>query len=205
MPRTVTVLSGQQSQDAQIPVTLVELLIPGRTKRLHDLADEISLFLLDNGSAATASMLPGSGRSEFTPYAGLDVPEIEITDEVALSEVTFSVNNITDPATMTGDGEWYAIIAENQYRTALASIYQGNLTLPAGSSPFAATFVGAVKTWAGQIEHIAATRETATITLGPPMHPYGMKFPRRRYERRLYPRMRKAGEKFFFGHSEVTV
>lgn len=200
MPRTVTALAGHEADAVQIPVSIVLLDIPGNQKRIHD----IDAALYVNPATNAVGMYPGSGLLKFVPYAGLDVPSVEITDEMPLGEVQFTLANISDPAT-GGDGEWYGIVGANVYRDAPASIWQGNIVLAPGTSPYQASFAGVVKVWDGSIEFIGCKRADATIILGPPLDPYSMTFPRRRYSRQDFPWMRRTGDTYFFGYNEVEV
>jgi hypothetical protein len=202
MPRNVAALGGHEADQVQIAVSLVLLDIPGAQKRIHDL--DVPLYL--NPATNAVSMYAGAGLLKFVPYAGLSVPEIENTDDLPLGDVTFTVANITDPAGGVGsDGEWTAILSANHYRQAPATVWQGNITLPPGTSPFLASFVGVVKVFDGDVEYLSVNRKDATITLGPPIDPYSLRFPRRRYTRPAFPWMRRPGDTYFFGYNEVEI
>lgn len=191
MPRVITSLGGQESQASQIPVSLVRLEITGAEKRMHDL--DVSLYL--NPSTNAVSMSSGAGLLEFTPFAGLEVPQIDLSDEEPLGEVSLSLSNI--------DETWFAIMVANQYRDAAATIWQGNLVQAAGTSPFGVTFQGVITMWAGKLVHIQATRHEATIRLEPP-DPFKGKIPSRTYSSPDFVHMRPPGSTFKWGGGEVV-
>lgn len=192
MPRTITALGGLESQDNQIPVSLVRLEISGNEKRMHDL--DVTLYL--NPSTDAVSMSPGGGLLAFTPYAGLEVPSIDIGDDQPLGEVTFTASNISE--------DWFVVMAANAYRETAATIWQGNLSLAAGTAPDAATFQGVVKMWAGKLVHIVANRQTATFRLEPP-DPFRQPLPWRTYDPTLFKHLPPQGKKFIWGYTEREI
>lgn len=200
MPRDVTALAGHEADAVQVPVSMVLLDIPGAQKRIHDI--DAALYL--NPTTNAVGLYPGAGLLKFVPYAGLDVPSVEMTDEMPLGEIQFTLANICTPGTGS-DGEWFGIVAANTYRNSPASIWQGNIVISPGTSPFQASFAGVVKVWDGNVEYIGVKRAEATIILGPPLDPYGMQFPRRRYSRQDFPWMRRTGDTFYFGYNEVQL
>jgi hypothetical protein len=190
MPRTITALGGLESLAAQIPVSLVRLEISGAEKRMSDV--DVTLYL--NPSTNAVAMAPGAGLLDFVPYAGLTVPQIDTGDDMPLGEVTLEVSNVA--------GEWWAILAAGLYREATATIWQGNLVLASGASPYAATFQGAVTMWAGNMTDLRPNRKTATITLEPPdflRNP----IPRRTYSAPGFTTLPVPTSKFLWGGGEV--
>jgi len=198
MPRTVTSLSSQHEATAQTPVSLVRIEIPGNEKRIHDL--DVSLYL--NPTTNAVSMSSGAGLVEFVPYAGLSVPQIEISDDLPLGEVMITVANVEKPGGSEGEaGEWFTINATNDYRDATVTIWQGNLSHTAGQHPDLVTFVGAVKMWVGNLVHIAANAHTATLKCAPP-DPFRMPFPWRTYSAPAFKHLPRPGKKLVFGFTE---
>jgi len=192
MPRTITALGGLESGAAQIPVSLVRLEIPGAEKRMHDL--DVTLYL--NPSTNAVSIAPGAGLLDFTPYAGLSVPQIELGEEEPLGQVSINVSNV--------DEAWFTIMAANAYRETPATIWQGNLSLSPGTNPNAVTFQGVVTMWAGKLVHVQATREIATLQFEPP-DPFNMTLPWRTYGPPGFTKLPVAGTKIVWGYTEKTV
>jgi hypothetical protein len=182
MPRDVTALGSQYNAGDQIPISLVLLSIPSNTIAIHTLAD-VTVYL--NPSTGAVSMAAGAGLQAFVPHAGLYVPELELSAETLLSEVTLQVAN--------ENGSWGAVVAANAYREADAAIWQGNLVLPVGSPPDAITFQGAVKYWAGKIEAIETIREFGSIILSGSLPVFDMTFPYRTYKQDEFVHMPKPG------------
>jgi hypothetical protein len=194
MPRDVTVLGSQYTAGDQIPISLVLLQIPSNTIAIHTLAD-VTVYL--NPSTGAVSMSPGAGLQAFAPHAGLYVPEIELTSDSLLSDVTFLAANES--------GFWSTVLATNAYREATATIWQGNLVLTVGSAPEAVTFQGAVKFWAGVIETIDVAHDYASITLASLLSLFDMTFPYRTYNQQEFIHMPKPGAKVNWGYTELEV
>lgn len=198
MPRSITALAGKEVDGVQIPVSLLRIEIPGTEIRYHDL--DVPLYL--NPSTGAVSMAPGAGLLEFLPGPDLTVPQIDTSDDAALSAVTVTLSNAANA--VNGTTDWWAVQAANLYRGALASVWQGNLALAVGAPPFAASFVGVVALWSGELSHIAPTIQRAVLTLEPP-DAWNMPIPRRRYSSTGFPRMKVPGSKIKWGTTEKTV
>jgi hypothetical protein len=194
MPRDVTALGSQYTAGDQIPISLVLLQIPSNTIAIHTLAD-VTVYL--NPSTGAVSMSPGAGLQAFVPHAGLYVPEIELSADTLLSDVTVAAAN--------ENGFWSTVVATNVYREATAAIWQGNLVLSVGSAPEAVTFQGAVKFWAGVIETIDVTHDYASITLASLLSLFDMTFPYRTYNQQEFIHMPKPGAKVKWGYTEIEV
>ena len=141
-----------------------------------------------------------SGRRHyvrFDPYAGLQVPQIELTSETVVSEVSITVANVNE--------DWFTILMANQYREKPATIWQGNLVLATGTAPNAVIFQGAIRQWSGRIESIQATREQATITLSALTNTLAMTFPYRIYTQTDFPHLPKSGASLKWGYTETEV
>lgn len=191
MPRTIAVLLGDESTEAQIPVTIIRVEIPGADLRIHDL--DVPLYL--NPGSGSTKMAPFSGHLEFLPGPGLtDVPRIDLSDELPLADVTFQLSN--------AGGAWYAVLAANAYRGAPVTIWQGNLRLTVGQSPFFASFPGVVQVWAGELVHLEADHERATFTAEPPDQ-FTMPLPRRTYGPPGFAALPTPGTTFVWGYTVV--
>jgi hypothetical protein len=168
MPRTISSLGGLEAAQAQIPVSLIRLEITGDEKRIHDL--DLSLWL--NPTTNAVAMAGGVGLLEFTPYAGLEVPQIDVGDAEPFGDVVVTLSNV--------DGDWSDVMADNAYRNATATIWQGNLSLAVGASPFGVAFQGVVTMWTGKLVFIEANLQTAQLYLEPP-DPFAGPLPWRTY------------------------
>jgi hypothetical protein len=195
MPRNVTILGGLESAAEQIPISLVLLDIQGRRFAMNDV--DITVYL-DPVTNAVAMTPLNSGFVAFTPYAGLQVPEVEANSERMSSDVTIAVSNENE--------DWFVVMAEDQFREAPATIWQGNLLLAAGAAPDAVTLQGAVTVWSGRIETIEAQRDKATITLTGHTSAVTVTIPRRSYTTAAgFTQMPKPGSSLKWGYTEETV
>lgn len=193
MPRNVAALLGEETLAEQIPVSLVQLDIPGNQININDV--DVTVYL--NPSTNAVSMAPGAGLVAFVPYAGLAVPQVELNAEHIAGDVTITVSNV--------DETWFDLLMANNYREAPAAIWQGNLVLPTGNNFNSVVFRGAVKQWAGRVEAIDATRESATITLSGLTSYFAMKFPSRVYTATDFLYLPKSGAKLKWGYTEEEI
>jgi hypothetical protein len=188
MPRDITDLSGQASEAAQITVSLLRLEIPDDEKRFCDIDQTVYL----NPSTLAVSLAPGSGLLAFEPYAGLFVPEIDVSDDIPLGEVSIQISNV--------NGDWWTVMANNDYRDARATIYRGNLAQAPGTSPFALSFTGVVPVFEGDLTHIVANRQVATLTISAPDF-FRLPIPWRTYSAPEFKHLPQPGKKLTFGYS----
>ena len=195
MARNVTALLGEESKSGQFPISLVRLEIPTYPKAIND--TDMTVWL-NPTNAAASNYDPGGGTYvRFDPYAGLQVPQIELSAETTASEVSINVANVNE--------EWFTILMANQYREKPATIWQGNIVLPAGANPNSVNFQGAVRQWAGRIESIEASREQATITLSALTNTFAMTFPYRIYTQTDFPHTPNSGATLKWGYTEEEV
>lgn len=195
MARNITALQGQESLAAQFPISLVRLEIPTYPKTIND--SDVSVWL-NPTTNATAMSDPGGGTYlRFDPYAGLQVPQIELTAETIVSEVSIEVENVNE--------EWFTILMANQYREKPATIWQGNLVVTADAGQQTVVFQGAIRQWTGRIEAIETNRQTATISLSALTNSFAMTFPYRTYTQTDFPQMPKSGASLKWGYSEEEV
>ena len=193
MPRNVTALLGEETLAEQIPISLVQLDIPGNQMNMNDV--DVVVYL--NPSTIAFSMSRGAGLVAFTPYPGLTVPQVELNADHIAGDVSVTVSNVGE--------EWFDMLTANQFREAPATIWQGNLVLPTGNNYNSVTFRGAVKQWAGRVEAIDATRDSATITLSGLTSYFAMKFPYRIYTATDFLYLPKSGAKLKWGYTEEEI
>lgn len=194
MPYDVTALDGEESRAEQFPISLVQLAIPGHTLQIHD-SDGL-LYLDPTTTPPGVGLLAtdlASGLT-FTPWAGLQVPEIETTDQQIRAQVSITLANL--------DQSLWDVIAADAYREQPASIWQGNIRMGGGVSPWSAVFVGAVNTFAGTIEYIGGTRRSVTVRLRQQLYPVGMTWPYNFYTPVDFVHMPVPGAKIIWGFDE---
>lgn len=195
MPRNLTNLGGLESAAEQIPISLVLLDIQGRRFAMNDV--DVTVYLDPATNAVAMTPLNGNFVA-FKPYAGLKVPEVEANSERISSDVTIAVANELE--------EWFVVMAEDRFREAPATIWQGNLSLAAGGVPDSVTFQGAVTVWSGRIETIEAQREKATITLTGHTSAITVTLPRRSYTTAAgFTQMPKPGSSLKWGYTEERI
>jgi len=187
MPLTVTALSGQHEDDVQIPVTFLRLEIPDHDTRIHDLDVPLSL----HPSTLAASLYTISGGLVFSPGPGFVSPDLSHADNDPTTELRISIAK-------QDNSDWYAILAAGDYRDAPVSLWQGNLTLAAGSPPWAATVTGVVLEWRGEITHLEVSDDMVSIIAEPPDF-FRAVIPRQVYTYKDFPSMPKPGAKFHGG------
>jgi hypothetical protein len=192
MALNVTALGGQEAADAQIPVTFIRMEIDGADIRHHDL--DVDLYL--HPTSLAASLYPFTGALLFTPGSGFTAPDFSMVDDDPTPEVSISLAN--------QDDAWFPIVAAGDYRGAVVTVWRGNLSLTAGSPPWAATVVGTVKEWEGSITHIEASDSEVRITAEPPDFLRTI-IPSRTYNYSDFPRMPRPGTKYRWGFTEVSV
>jgi hypothetical protein len=193
MSRSITALAGQEKQNAQIPVSLVYLALPSGAIAINDIDADVYLNMSNNAVSMTAQ----TGYTKFSAYAGLAVPLIQVSSDVVLGGVTFSLANV--------DQTWYSVLYANTFRDASATIWQAAISMNAGDAPEAATAVGAVKVYTGRIEQIQADHQKATIQLAPHITPWTMTIPYRKFSPSEFKFLPAPNQKLVWGYSETVV
>ncbi|HEX8851272.1 MAG TPA: hypothetical protein VF761_17230 [Gemmatimonadaceae bacterium] len=197
--RSVTGLNGQHTAgENNAPVSLVALEIPDNPFYITDIDDEFGDIFLNRTTGAMQNVW-ADGFTQFVPHAGLRVPAFSLTDQTIQDDLTISLAN--------ENRAWFQVLAENAYRDALVTVWQGQLNVaPIAMVPEAMAFApGTVKMYVGRISgNMNVTREVVTILVKPHVVPFTVTIPYRIHDATTFRRMPKAGRKLTWGYTERT-
>ncbi len=156
--------------------------------------NDIDTIVYLNPTTNAVSMAPGAGLIPFVPYAGMSVPQFEMSDTGPLGDMSIELSNIR--------GDWSYVLAANRYRETLATMWQGNLSIPDDAPPDAVTFTGVVTMWIGRLVGIQPRKPNAILLFSPHITPWTISFPYRTYTASGFPKMPTPNFTLLFGFTE---
>lgn len=193
--RDESALGGSQNATANnMPVSLVALLIPNNPFYMSDV--DIDLYV--NVTTGDVQHLPGTGFVKCSPYPGLSVPKIKMSDGSILDNLSFTVSN--------ENKAWFGVVAAGVYRNAQAMVWQAQINAGDGTVVESFSVSSGISLYAGRIAgNITANRKTATINLVPHVVPFLAQIPWRIHDSETFRRMPKSGKILRWGVTETKL
>jgi hypothetical protein len=150
-----------------------------------------------NRSTGAMQHVPAAGFDLFTPWPGLSVPTVSLSDMTIQDDLTISLAN--------QNGAWFQVIAENAYRDALVTVWQGQLKLVAVEPDRFEFAAGTVTMYVGRVSgNLNVTREVATINVKPHIVPFTITIPYNIHDATRFKRMPRSNKKLTWGYTERT-
>lgn len=196
--RNATPLGGRhKATTGNHPVSFVSIAIPSNPYFICDIDDdEESIYL--NRATGVMQSVPADGFDLFTPYPGLVVPQISLTDQTIQDTLTISLAE--------QNGVWGQILASKSYVDAIVTVWQGQLDVSASDPESYAFANGNVTMYVGRMSNnLHVTPLLATLTVKPHVVPFTISIPYRMHDATTFKRLPQANKKLTWGYTERVV
>lgn len=197
--RETSGLQGRHTaSENNAPVSLVAIEIPSNPFFMTDIdADFGDVYL--NRSTGAMQHIPAPGYDLFVPYPGLSVPNFSLTDQTIQDDMQIALAN--------QNRAWFQVIAANDYRDALVTVWQGQLNVDPLLNPEGFSLsTGTVKMYVGRVSgNLNVSREAVTIVVKPHVVPFTVTIPYNIYDSTRFKRLPPANKKLTWGFTQGGV
>lgn len=193
--RDTTLLGGKHTSSSNnAPVSLVAIEIPGNPFYITDLDDIVYL----NRTTRAIQSVSGTGFDLFTPYPGLSVPSISLTDQTIQDDLQITLSNQNEA--------WFQVLAANNYRDSIVTVWQAQVDVSADNPESYQFSAGGVTMYVGRLSgNLNVTREIATLNIKPHVVPFTVSIPYRMHDATTFKRMPPANKKLVWGYDQRTI